>query len=182
MIDPKIFATYMTAISDRLKTPMADATHALYYLTLSNAMTTEQFEQAARQVFLDYSGFSFPAPQVFLDMLPRPPVDAELILRRIHDLGEYSPNGWRYPSVALVRERLGVRVGDAYGAAGASSRLFADGDAHGLSTTRDIARRDFGKELEAAQRSDPNVPLLPNETSARLTAGEQLLPTMECGS
>jgi hypothetical protein len=150
MIEPKIYATYMTAIADRLRSPVAEATIALYYTVLSEQLTTEQFEQAARKVFAEYQDFGFPPCSVFFKAIQReeaarlPPVDPELILHQISKLGSYNAaSGWIYPSSERIEEKLGESVARAYLAAGAT-RCFSD-----HATTRDIASRAFARELEA---------------------------------
>jgi hypothetical protein len=166
MIDPQVFARYMIAIADRIKSPLSDATNALYYVTLSEKMTTQQFEDAAREVFATYSGFAFPSLQTFLDNVSAPLVDVDYVLRRIHELGEYNAQvGWVLPSLARVRESFGPQVAEAYALAGAG-RCYADTD-----TTRDIARREFGKALEAAQAKTPNQPLLGSVRQPLLPSG-----------
>ena len=163
MIDSTVYATYMTAIADRTKSPIAEATIALYYVTLSEQMTTGQFETAARAVFADYDDFGFPPPGVFLKALAgaSPPVDVDAVLDRVSKLGEYNPHrGWIYPRPETVRLALGDAIANAYAAAGGAA-LFADASADGTSITRDIARRTFAKDVQVAQERTPAMPLLP---------------------
>ncbi len=150
MIEPKVYATYMTVIADRLRAPVAEATIALYYTILSEQLTTEQFEQAARKVFADYQDFGFPPCSVFFKAVEReqiaalPAVDPDLILNQISKLGSYNANsGWIYPSSERIEEKLGEHISRAYLMAGAT-RCFSDHE-----TTRDIATRAFARELNA---------------------------------
>lgn len=168
MIDSTIYARYMAAIADRTKSPIAPATIALYYVTLSDAMSTEQFEMAARRVFSEYDDFGFPPPAVFLTALAAtaPPIDGDAILRRISALGSHHPNrGWIYPRLDVIRDALGDGIAQAYAAAGAD-RCFADDG----SVTQDIARRTFATELTATQRRAPGLPLLPAPIAPRRLA------------
>jgi hypothetical protein len=145
MIDSTIFGTYMTAVADRTKSPLAPTTIALYYTLLSRCLSTSEFEAAAQRVFAEYHDFGFPPAAAFLAAAKRATLshlDAEAVLRRIEQLSTYTPSaGMIAPNVGTVREALGDLAADAYGSSG-GARLFADNE-----TTRAIARRDFQKEL-----------------------------------
>lgn len=143
MIDSTVFATYMTAIADRVRVPLADNTNALYYVTLSKSLSTDGFREAAERVFAEYDGFGFPPPAAFLARAHGTPVfDVDALVRRIASASTYHPEqGDVAPLVATVREELGDVVADAYATVG-SRALFATDE-----TTRNIARRDFGKLL-----------------------------------
>lgn len=164
MIDANVFARYMTAIADRLKFPLSDSTNALYYVTLSDRLTTEQFESAAQRVFAEYDDFGFPPPAVFFAQVP-PVVDGQKILRQITQLATYSPHvGMIAPHVGIVREALGDVIADAYASAG-GRRLFSDDE-----TTRSIAERDFQKAAEQyAAMPDTPRPLLESGEGPRLS-------------
>ena len=143
MIDANVFARYMTAIADRLKFPLADGTNALYYVTLSKSLTTEEFTAAAERVFAEYDQFGFPPASVFLAYARGTPVfDTDALLREIMRHGYYLPTrGDMPPLVGTVRDAMGDVVADAYATVG-SARLFSDDE-----TTRSIARRDFTNAL-----------------------------------
>lgn len=156
-IDANVYARYMTAIADRLKAPLADGTNALYYVTLSEQLTTEAFEAAAQHVFAEYDDFGFPPPAIFLAAAkPAPVFDFHAILRQIDRLATYNPNVGMIPAnVGTVRAELGDLVADAYATAG-TDRLRSDDE-----TTRSIAQRDFAKALtEYARMPDTPRPLI----------------------
>lgn len=163
MIDANVFARYMTALADRLKFPLSDATNALYYVTLSDRLTTEQFESAAQRVFAEYSDFGFPPPAVFFAQVP-PVVDGQKILRQISKMSTYSAHvGMIPPNVGQVRDAMGDVIADAYASAG-SNRLFSDDD-----TTRSIAERDFQKAAEQyAAMPDTPRPLIESGEGPRI--------------
>lgn len=164
MIDAAAYARYMTAIADRTKAPLADGTNALYYVTLSRSLTTEQFELAAQRVFDEYDDFGFPPPHVFLGFVqPAPVFDVAAISRQIEKLSAYSPQaGMIPPPAGTVREHFGNVVADAY-ATVSGARLFANDD-----TTRAIAQREFGIALtEYAALPDNERPLIASPVEAR---------------
>ena len=98
----------------------------------------------------------------------KPRIDVEYILRRIGRLSGYNPTiGTTPPRVEEVRRELGDEVADAYGAVGGGARLLGGSDP----TTREIAARDFGKELEGIVRERGGVLVLPAPAS-----GPKLLP------
>lgn len=162
MIDANVYAWYMTAIADRLKFPLADGTNALYYVTLSERLTTAQFEAAAKRIFAEYDEFGFPPPAVFFAALePKQIADGQKILRQIEKLGTYNAHvGMIPPNVHTVREELGDLIADAYATAG-SDRLSSDDE-----TTRSIAQRDFQKALEQFA-NQPDTPRLLIESGAQ---------------
>jgi hypothetical protein len=163
VIDANVFARYMTAIADRIRFPLSDSTNALYYVTLSERLTTEQFEAAATRVFADYTDFGFPPVSVFCAELP-PVVDGQKILRQISKLSDYSPSvGMIPPNVGQVRDAFGDVIADAFASAG-SNRLFSDDD-----TTRHIAEREFQKAAERyAAMPDVPRPLLESGAGPRI--------------
>jgi hypothetical protein len=163
MIDANVFARYMTAIADRLKFPLSDGTNALYYVTLSRRLTTEQFEAAAQRIFAEYDEFGFPPPAVFFAQVP-PVVDGQKILRQISKLSTYNAQvGMIPPNVGQVRDAFGDVIADAYASAG-SHRVFSDDD-----TTRSIAERDFQKAAEQyAAMPDAPRPLLESGEGPRI--------------
>jgi hypothetical protein len=108
----------------------------------------------------------FPTPGELMALAaPAPVVDVNGLLTQIHDLGEYGPVGWRYPSMLSIRAALGDAVGNAYLEAG-GARVFADNE-----TTRDIARREFGKALAASAKRPANPLLTAGAAPRRLTKG-----------
>jgi hypothetical protein len=172
-IDAAVYARYMTAIADRLKAPLADATNALYYVTLSNALTTEAFEAAAQRVFAEYDDFGFPPPAIFFAAVTSEPVfDSQAILRQIDRLATYNPNvGMIPPNVGQVREALGDLVADAYASAG-TDRLRSDDE-----TTRSIAQRDFAKALtEYARMPETPRQLIASAPEARRISNRSAKP------
>lgn len=164
MIEPAVFARYMTAIGDRLRFPLTDATNAMYYVTLSGKMTTAEFETAAQHVFESYDEFGFPPASVFLAAMQpvAPVVNAAPLLRQIEKLSAYNPNsGMIAPNVGTVRDALGDLIADAYATAG-TARCFSDDD-----TTRSIAQREFQKAME-------KYSAMPHEARPLLESGEQV--------
>lgn len=175
MIDSNTYARYMTAIADRTRAPLADGTNALYYVTLSKALTTEQFEQAAQRVFAEYDDFGFPPPAVFFAAIaPEPVFDSQAILRQIEKLATYNPNvGMIPPHVGQVRDALGDLIADAYASAG-TDRLSSDDE-----TTRSIAQRDFAKALtQYAAMPDTQRVLVASAPEARRIANRNAAPEL----
>lgn len=110
--------------------------------------------------------FPTPGELMALAVPPPPAPDVDGILTQIHDLGEYGPTGWRYPSLQAIRAELGEAIADAYTEAGAG-RCFADSDRSGLSVTRDIARRAFAEALTAYRKTERHA--IPAATTKLLT-------------
>jgi hypothetical protein len=172
MIDANVYARYMTAIADRTKSPLSDGTNALYYVTLSRELTTEQFETAAQVVFAEYDDFGFPPPHIFLGHAkPQPVFDVASIARQIEKLSAYSPNaGMIPPPAGTVREHFGNVVADAY-ATVSGARLFANDD-----TTRAIAQREFGIALTEYAADPDTRPLIASPVEARAIANRNAKP------
>lgn len=164
MIDAQVYARYITAIADRTKAPLADGTNALYYVTLSRQLTTEQFEAAAQRVFEEYDDFGFPPPHVFLGYAnPAPVFDTAALVRQIEKLAGYSPHiGTLPPAPGTVRDALGNVVADAYATVSGARLLSTD------ETTRAIAVREFSMALtEYAALPDHERPLVASPAEAR---------------
>jgi hypothetical protein len=91
--------------------------------------------------------------------------DPEAILAAIWSLSSYHPHtGTTAPSVGLVKDQMGETIAAAYALASAD-RLFG-----GNQTGRDIARREFAKDLEAAAEQGFPVALPPVVSRPMLAA------------
>ena len=126
---------------------------------------------ATLQLVKTHKGEWIPVPAVIreaagADVQPR--ADVEDIVSRISRLSEYNPHGQRGPRVGAVRVAMGDAIASAYGAVGGSSRLIDSTDA----TTRDIALRDFAKELEALVRERGPACLALPAPAVRLITGD----------
>lgn len=125
------------------------------------------FLSACTALAVEHGRTFFPTPgEIMALACPAPVIDSADILTQIHDLGEYGPTGWRYPSIAAIRAALGDQVGTAYIDAG-GARVFADNE-----TTRDIARREFEKAL-AASAKRPALTLIGAQEPKRIAAGKR---------
>lgn len=96
----------------------------------------------------------------------KPKPDTEGIVAAIWSLASYHPQyGTTPPSVGLVREKLGDTIAQAYAMVG-SGRMFG-----GNETGRDIARREFSKDLEVAAEQGCDISLPPTPVTKRLSGG-----------
>lgn len=77
MIDRTEFAKVMGVFADRIGRPLAPATAEVYFETLGEALTTEEFVAGARIVFRAHTFNTWPAPQQFIDAV-RPGQDPAL--------------------------------------------------------------------------------------------------------
>lgn len=148
-------------------TPEAVAAWTVAFRDWDDRQLMECAMKAAREVGRTF----FPTPGEITALRPRPALDLAGILHRISELGQYNPHtGWQYPRIDVVREALGDAIATAYGSAGAE-RCFADDANDGSHVTRDIARREFEKNLEMWQTQNPDRPLLPAPQQNLLTEG-----------
>lgn len=90
MIDAKVFAGWMGALSERFGRPLGDAGTKAYHAILSRQLTTQQFDVAAAIIFarFEYKG-SWPAPERFVDAAqPKgaTELDAGAVLARVRQL------------------------------------------------------------------------------------------------
>lgn len=100
----------------------------------------------------------------------KPKPDTEGIVAAIWSLASYHPQyGTTPPSVGLVREKLGETIAQAYGLVGAN-RMFG-----GNETGRDIARREFARDLEVASEQGYDVALPSVPVTKRLASGSVTL-------
>lgn len=67
MIDRTEFAKVMGVFADKIGRALAPATADVYYDTLSESLTTEEFLAGARIVFKTHQFNTWPAPQQFVD-------------------------------------------------------------------------------------------------------------------
>lgn len=134
----------------------------------------EQLSRAVMRIVRDPERRFFPSTgEVFAAIAEdAKPVDHLTVIHRIEQLGYYDPKrGWVYPTVEMIREKLGNEVADAYAVAG-GLRIFADEAKDGTTTTRDIARRKLEDRLNEIQRECPTLQLLPPATLMLPAAGE----------
>lgn len=107
-----------------------------------------------------------------LGMNVQPLPDVNGIVERLRGMCDYHPNyGTTLPSVERVRAELGDAIADAYGFIG-PKRLEAvvfSGEGVGA----DIAAREFGEHLQAAQKVGANVTLLPSTARKQLSNASQ---------
>lgn len=71
-MDREAFARVMGFFSDKIGRPLLPPTYDLYFETLSESLTTEEFLAGARIVFKTHQFNTWPAPQQFVDAV-RPP-------------------------------------------------------------------------------------------------------------
>lgn len=139
------------------------------YVAALEDVPDEALRAATTRLVATHRGEWVPVPAIVREAAganAKPRVDVGALARRIDRLGEYSPaTGWISPCVEEVRDRMGGAVADAYGAAGGPDQLFAQ-DA----TTRAIALRDFGRELESiVQERGASCLALATSTPKRIT-------------
>lgn len=145
------------------------------YTAALDDVTDEQLVAATARLLKSHQGGFIPTPAVIRSVaLPPVTLDVPRLLQEIADLAGYCPNGNHGPRVETVRRAKGDGVADAYAAVGGGTRIYAD-DA----TTRDIARREFGKEMEEIRGARGADALLPPAPVAppRLTSGEATAAT-----
>lgn len=71
MIHPEVFARWVQAFAQRLRSELGEEALAVYYAELSDALDTEAFEVAARRVFAEHTYNTWPAPKAFVRAAPR---------------------------------------------------------------------------------------------------------------
>ena len=112
-------------------------------------VSDEQLARAVPEVIRTHRGEFIPPVAIVRDAAganDAPPADTAAVIRRIDRLGAYGPqSGWQAPSVETVGAEMGGEAAEAYAAVGGGSRLLSDNP-----TTREIAERDFAKELRVA--------------------------------
>lgn len=166
MASPRTIATILAFLHELYPTrEIGEATNEAWHIAFAD-WDDETLTVCARNAAATPGRSFFPTPGEIAAFRPAPAIDTAALLRRISAIGTYNPNGWIYPRIEAVRDALGDAVADAYAAAGAE-RCFAEDE----SVTQDIARRAFGKELDAAQKLAPTRPLLAAPKQQQLAAG-----------
>lgn len=67
MIDRDVFARLMRAVSNRINKPLGEDASAMYYATLSEELTTEEFQRGMAGIFRDHAFATWPAPAEIID-------------------------------------------------------------------------------------------------------------------
>jgi hypothetical protein len=67
VIDPAVFDRMMTAMSDRIGKSLGSDAGAMYYATLSQELTTEEFQRGMAGIFRDHGFNTWPAPAEIID-------------------------------------------------------------------------------------------------------------------
>ena len=168
MATKRAVGTALTVLARAFAGPVTPEKIDLYAAALED-VTDAALEAATVRLVREYDGEFIPNPATIRRAAGAnvvPVVDVEGIIERIDRLGSYNPvTGYNAPRVETVRRALGDAIAAAYGAAG-GSRLVADNG-----TTRDIAGRDFARELAAqVQQRGPDCFALPAPEQGRLNA------------
>lgn len=121
-------------------------------------VSDDEFRQLAVRAAREPGRSFFPTPGDILGQRPSPVFDIDRILARVSGLGHHNPNrGWIYPTPEVVRRELGDAIADAYVGAG-TTQCFAPESGDGSAVGRDIARRQFAKDLIIAAKRSPIHP------------------------
>jgi hypothetical protein len=113
VIDQNVFDAIMGAFAERLGKPLGETASVMYYAALSEELTTDEFQRAARVVFKQHRFNTWPAAADFLDAargnVTAPAIEqdrfaagvaADVVLREAT-----WPNGRTWPQVAADIER-----------------------------------------------------------------------------
>lgn len=137
-INAVTFAAWMQVLADRFNRPMQPATQQAYYATLSDELSTEEFERAAALAFRDET--FWPSPRAIIEKV-HPPVDIKVsatetfegLRQAITDFGWQHVHRRLEPTLPLTTRRALQGSGGVYAIAMASytelphlARKFAD--------------------------------------------------------
>lgn len=187
MIERAVFATWMSALADRIGRPLTVPTLAAYYAALSAQLNTAQFEQAAQAVFAAWRFPNWPPPAEFITaVVAVPPIALEAAAAWTAITGvltQYSPpseHAARWRAAALA---AGAPGWCAFNAAGGRSRwsTMLEGEQHWM-------RKDFLAAYPAAKQFAEapvqDVQALPSPVRALVerVAAARAMPQLPRGS
>jgi hypothetical protein len=177
MASDKAIATALGMLAEAFPTREITKRTATVWKAILSDITDEQLQRAVVKLCRDPERKFFPSSgEVFAAIAAESqPIDVTTVMHRIEKLGYYDPRrGWVYPTIDMIREKLGDAIANAYSVSG-GDKVYAPEANDGTAVARDIALRNFANELDRIRRESPAQLMLP--APAPLPALEREAPT-----